>query len=280
MEETEFSQTIESRINKAIKEAHTKYKEIKEYSDFWSTYELYEELDELGRLIDHILYCKKQIARFLCSKNYPTYQPKPNSDEEHKLRHQQLLDGKKVLQEQRDIINKTIELIKEDKKLYRLTNMLEMSKLRLETELAQIESKLRIYEAKPDLSDGEIDIYIINQTPPAFRGVIYLHGTSTEVGVIDYRGPVDNEWLGDIGYTISEHHRGHNYAYKALELISKLISSQGIETVRITTYKDNIPSVKTIEKFGGELSDAIGNNVLSYTCSIKPILEQSQGIKK
>ena len=239
-----------------------------------SPYEYKKQEDELSELIIRITFYKKQLFRIVnAEENLEEF---PTREEYAKIRHQRLLNDKAMFEEQISILDRAIAEIGDNKKLDRLINQLEMEKFRNQTSLGAVMSNLRIYEQKPDLTDGEIDIYLNgNEGDIAFRGIIYLHDTSLEVGVIDYRGPCDSKWLGDIGYTINEEYRGNNYAYKALQLISPLISSKGIDKVTITTYANNAPSVKTIEKFGGVLTDTINNDVLSFTCEIKPVLQQT-----
>ena len=239
-----------------------------------SPYEYKKQEDELSELIIRITFYKKQLFRIVnAEENLEEF---PTREEYAKIRHQRLLNDKAMFEEQISILDRAIAEIGDNKKLDRLINQLEMEKFRNQTSLGAVMSNLRIYEQKPDLTDGEIDIYLNgNEGDIAFRGIIYLHNTSLEVGVIDYRGPCDSKWLGDIGYTINEEYRGNNYAYKALQLISPVISSKGIDKVTITTYANNAPSVKTIEKFGGVLTDTINNDVLSFTCEIKPVLQQT-----
>ncbi len=60
-----------------------------------------------------------------------------------------------------------------------------------------------------------------------------------------------NEFLGDVGFVIDPEYRGNSYAYHALCLVGELLKEKGIEDFWISAYKTNIPSVKTIEKYGG-----------------------------
>jgi hypothetical protein len=267
-----YIETLQERIAHLIELTKNTYERLTTSTNL-TPYEYKQQEDELTELIIRIMFYRKQIFRLVNSEE--TLEEIPTREDYAKIRHQRLLNDKAMFEEQISIIDKAIADIGDNKKLDRLINQLEMEKFRNQTPLGAIISNLRIYEQKPDLSDGEIDIYLnSNEGDISFRGIIYLHDTSLEVGVIDYRGPCDSKWLGDIGYTINEEYRGNNYAYKALELISPVIASKGIDKVTITTYANNIPSVKTIEKFGGVLTDTINQDVLSYTCEIKPILTQ------
>lgn len=269
----DYIESLQQRITQLIELTKNMYEKLTTNTKT-TPYEYKKQEDELTELIIRIMFYKKQLFRIVNSEE--PQEEIPTREEYAKIRHQRLLNDKAMFEEQISIIDKAIADIGDNKKLDRLINQLEMEKFRNQTSLGTIKSNLRIYEQKPNLTDGEIDIYInSNEGDIAFRGIIYLHDTSLEVGVIDYRGPCDSKWLGDIGYTINEEYRGNNYSYKALKLISNIIASKGIEKVTITTYANNIPSVKTIEKFGGVLTDTINDDVLSYTCEIKPTLTQS-----
>lgn len=263
-----------SRIKEVIRKEYNKLIELSKTNG--SLYNFNLQVDELHESIMRLFFYKKQIHRLnTIDDKLPST---PEEISEHKQK--RLLSDKELFEEQIALIDSIIKEIEPVPKLYRLVSQLEMEKFRLNTSLAATKMELRIYEGTPDLTDGEIDIYITNSSNQLpFNGTIYLHGTGIEVGVIDYRGPIKDKWLGDIGYTIREEHRGNGYAYKALNLISKIIASKGIDHVTITTYKDNIPSVKTIERFGGVITGD-DEYVLSYTCPIEPIPELTPGTKK
>jgi hypothetical protein len=273
----DYIDSLQDRIAQLIQLTKNTYEKI--CSSDLAFYEYNQLVDELAELIFRIMFYKKQLFRIVNFEDNVDYIP--TREEYTKIRYQRLLNDKAMLEEQISIVEQAIKDIDGNKKMDRLVNKLEMEKFRNQTSLGGINSNLRVFELKPDLTDGEIDIYLVdNKGDLAFSGVIYLHGTAIEVGQIDYRGPCSDKWLGDIGYTIAEEFRGNNYAFKALKLISSIIASKGIENVTITTYSENIPSVKTIEKFGGVLSGTIRGNVLSYTCEIKPILVKNEGYKK
>lgn len=263
-----------SRIKEVIRKEYNKLIELSKTNG--SLYNFNLQVDELHESIMRLFFYKKQIHRLnTIDDKLPST---PEEISEHKQK--RLLSDKELFEEQIALLDSIIKEIEPVPKLYRLVSQLEMEKFRLNTSLAATKMELRIYEGTPDLTDGEIDIYITNSSNQLpFNGTIYLHGTGIEVGVIDYRGPVKDKWLGDIGYTIREEHRGNGYAYKALNLISQIIASKGIDHVTITTYKDNIPSLKTIERFGGVITGD-DEYVLSYTCPIEPIPELTPGTKK
>lgn len=59
-------------------------------------------------------------------------------------------------------------------------------------------------------------------------------------------------YMGNIGYTIYPPYRGHYYASMATYLLFSL-AKESMEEVIITCNPDNIPSIKTIHRLGGEL---------------------------
>ncbi len=80
---------------------------------------------------------------------------------------------------------------------------------------------------------------------------ICLSGEKKVIGKIEYMGYHTNEFLGDVGFVIDPEYRGNSYAYHALCLVGELLKEKGIDDFWISAYKTNIPSVKTIEKYGG-----------------------------
>lgn len=277
MIENQYLEKLQDSLSKTKDVIRREYNKVIELSkENASLYYLSLQIDEVHESIMQLFFYKKQIHRLgTIDDKLPST---PEEITEHK--HKRVISDIKLYEEHIALMDSIIKEIESAPKLYRLVSQLEMEKFRLNTSLASAKMELRIYEGEPDLTDGEIDIYITNSSNQLpFNGTIYLHGTSVEVGVIDYRGPVKDKWLGDIGYTIREEHRGNGFAYKALNLISQIIASKGIDHVTITTYKDNIPSVKTIERFGGVITGD-DEYVLSYTCPIEPIPEITSTIKK
>lgn len=100
----------------------------------------------------------------------------------------------------------------------------------------------------------EIDLILVKKTPanpskdyfPCYLLNIVLHGSNTKTGSIPYYG-------GNIGYGISEEHRGHHYASKACILLKETAKTHGLDYLIITCDPDNIPSRKTCEYLGAEL---------------------------
>ena len=137
----------------------------------------------------------------------------------------------------------------------------------------QYELEQALYFKKSSIikSNGIIDLRLkarslSRKNPVAGTYNICLHDEKTIIGEIQYRGYHVSEYLGDIGYGINPTYHGHNYAYQALCLLSELLNEEGIEDFWITTYDNNISSIKTIEKHGGSRFERKENNVLLYVC--------------
>ena len=73
-------------------------------------------------------------------------------------------------------------------------------------------------------------------------------------------------YLGHIGYRIEKPLRGHNYAYRACELLIPFIQKLRIDNLVITTDPTNTASVKTCEHLG------------CITEQIVPVPQKYQGI--
>ena len=124
--------------------------------------------------------------------------------------------------------------------------------------------------------DNEIELRTENDNIINFYD-IYLKDIDKCVGYIKYRGYHNNEKIGDVGYVIYPKYRGHNYAYKALILLSQHLNEFGIEDFWITCDIDNIPSKKTIEKYAQIYPKELGDNTLRYEC---PTIEKEKTNKK
>lgn len=142
----------------------------------------------------------------------------------------------------------------------------------LDNEIEKIQGLLKDINHKiamssiPCVSDEELSLKPMETRDMGYE--IVLSNTKEVIGKIDYRGHHYDAKIGDIGYHIYEKYRGHNYAYKALCLISGLLASQGIEDFWISARPDNLASIKTIEKFGGEIIEC-SDDVFLYACETK-----------
>jgi predicted acetyltransferase len=79
------------------------------------------------------------------------------------------------------------------------------------------------------------------------------------VGMIDIRHNLKHEFLsqygGHIGYSVCPSERKKGYATEMLKMGLEYVKSLNIEKVMVSCYADNIPSIRTIEKFNGMLSE-------------------------
>ena len=79
------------------------------------------------------------------------------------------------------------------------------------------------------------------------------------IGMIDIRHNLGNEFLaqygGHIGYSVCPNERKKGYATEMLRMGLEYAKSLNINKVMLGCYSDNIPSIRTIEKCGGELSE-------------------------
>lgn len=114
----------------------------------------------------------------------------------------------------------------------------------------------------PTKSNGIIDLR--EDSKYCYR--IYISNTKIEIGHIRFRGYHTNDFSGDIGYSIFKEYRGNNYAYQALTLLSEKLYEDGISDFWVGIYSNNIPSIKTVEKYGGVLKKD-NNGALLFECT-------------
>lgn len=112
-------------------------------------------------------------------------------------------------------------------------------------------------------ADGEIALRIASVLDadetkgfvPAYRFDIMRLSDGQALGEIDLRlGYVRNLYFGgNIGYTVTQEHRGHGYAQKACRLVFAIARAHRMPYVMISCRADNIPSRKTLEALQGML---------------------------
>jgi tagatose 1,6-diphosphate aldolase len=64
-------------------------------------------------------------------------------------------------------------------------------------------------------------------------------------------------YCGHIGYVVEPEYRGHHYAERSCRLLLPLIKAHGLDEIWITCNPENIPSRRTCERLGGELSEIV-----------------------
>ena len=159
----------------------------------------------------------------------------------------------KLISQINDIERKIVEL---DTRFFELNN--EERKYRFELfklkyDLDQELKRINMWTTLPLKSDGVIELRKEDDKYEELIGnyLICLAGKNQIIGKIDYRGYHSSRFIGDIGCVILQEFRGHNYSYRALCLLGELLKENDISDFWISASIKNIPSVKTIEKYGG-----------------------------
>lgn len=236
--------------------------------DIKKVYDLKDKVMEIIKLKAKVFKFKQIFS------SSPEIHREMNIDEYRNKQYQNLLNDKRTIEYEMNLCNRAITAITEEPFGRYIVDEVQYNISQLQRKLFEIQPLINIYEGNPDLTDDEIDIYITpDQRGIGFEGKIFLHGTQTEIGYIAYRGSGGVTWLGDISYRIHPEYRGNNFAYKALNLIQDIILSKGIDRVIITTYPDNLSSIRTIEKFGGVLIPHDDEGYLAYECHLVPKVE-------
>lgn len=116
-----------------------------------------------------------------------------------------------------------------------------------------LREELKFVDFRIIATDYEIDVY----DAPYERGVkhyhIAPHGIPREIGFIKISyGANCIPRFGNIGYEMDEKYRGNNYTLRALEMLVEEMMAHGLTRPTLAAKPDNLPSVRIIEKFGGE----------------------------
>lgn len=113
-------------------------------------------------------------------------------------------------------------------------------------------NRLDILKTDEKLKDEEIALVNKNNSIEG-KYFIYRIFDAQRVGYITY-SPEEEQEIGSIGYSVLGPFRGKEYAYKSLLLLSDYLSNNGVDKISIMAESNNIPSVKTMEKFKKEVS--------------------------
>ena len=179
-----------------------------------------------------------------------------------------------------DLLNKQIDSIydiEDRKERARKLDELFEEERRLLNRKYKLQKKMFLL-LPPIKSNGIIDLR--EDVENKYCYFIYLHGTTTEVGNISFRGYHISDFMGDIGYTIFEEYRGNDYAYQALILLSEKLYEDGIPDFWAGVYERNIASVKTLEKYGGKIIKRNESSALLFQCETKKRLEKESTQEK
>lgn len=131
------------------------------------------------------------------------------------------------------------------------------------------------FATSPAGSNEVVDLRVVDEE----RYDIYLHGQNVVVGDIEYRGYHVSDYLGDVGGYVDEAFRGHGYFYEALCVLGDILHEKGIEDFWITMYENNLPSRKSVLKYGGDLLEGndLYRGVLLYQC---PTERKKRNVRK
>lgn len=183
----------------------------------------------------------------------------------------------------------TINNVKDIKKYYKMVsteldrivedsfydNGLDLDELKRRTDILDklmYQLRIRYYEIEtPGLSDGIIDLYL--DKPNHYT--ICKFNECIPVGEIEYCDT--NRCVpGNISYIIYDEYQGNHYALRALNLVGKVLLDKGVKSIFITANrKDNIPSIKTILAFGGELyKESNDDGPVPYQCDLETIYKK------
>lgn len=121
---------------------------------------------------------------------------------------------------------------------------------KLVDEQEEIEEKIRV-NRKADIEGEKIDLRKCdNYGQVNGYYFICLHGKSEKIGTINYIA-YHASYIGDVGLSIREDYRGNGYGYEALCLLGEILYKNNISDFWVAIYKDNIPSIRNVEKYGG-----------------------------
>ena len=124
-----------------------------------------------------------------------------------------------------------------------------------------------------DLKDDEIKLVLKSRdkeegfAPRYGFSIIHIEDNE-EIGVVYFA--VDTEpkrYLkrGHLSYGVSPAYAGNNYAVKACKLVKQVALTHGFTDLYVGAVRDNIASIKTIEKLGAQpLVTVHDKEVLSY----------------
>lgn len=87
------------------------------------------------------------------------------------------------------------------------------------------------------------------------RYVITLTSSDKVIGNIMVSYKIVDKFLANIQYELVREARGNGYMIQALELLREPLIEKGLSKPYISVDPENIPSVRTIEKFGGKKID-------------------------
>lgn len=149
------------------------------------------------------------------------------------------------------IYEKYIQELKEidwDESSDKKKDEIENKMMAIRNQITKLEKEKKISELDPVCENKNIALYKEeNQTNTPYGYYdICLQGTLEIIGYIGC-AKISSDF-NNVFYYIEENYRGNNNALKALELFLPYLSTQGIKQIGIIIVRDNLPSIKTVEK--------------------------------
>lgn len=179
--------------------------------------------------------------------------------------------SQKLSEKETELQNLKIETLIKEKinKIEKLRNKLYV----LYSKKSQIENSLIVYQSNPIASNEIIDLYKQNEGPKGDY-LACLHNTKTIIGELGYNNENNN-----VHYVIYEQYRNNGYATQSLRLLLEYLIICEIEEIEIVIEKDNLPSLKTLEKVVAFMEDVkIEDENMVIICHIN--LSKNNKLKK
>lgn len=126
-------------------------------------------------------------------------------------------------------------------------------------EMDIVHDKIRLFGNRLVACNEILDVYLDYGSVKKGYGnfEIYLHGTPNRIGYVRLIREPNNPY-GNVAYVLDEEYRGHRFALQSLELLKDTMLKLKIVKPIITVEPDNIASVRTIQNFGGVLTQNHG----------------------
>lgn len=106
----------------------------------------------------------------------------------------------------------------------------------------------------PTYTNGKLNLYLDDGSIESEEEIykIALVDTENWIGTIRVTHVIYDYLLANIGYELVKEARGNGYMIQALEILRQPLIDKGLSKPVLSVDPENIPSVRTIEKFGGK----------------------------
>lgn len=106
----------------------------------------------------------------------------------------------------------------------------------------------------PTYTNGKLNLYLDDGSIESEEEIykIALVDTENWIGTIRVTHVIHDYLLANIGYELIKEARGNGYMIQALEILRQPLIDKGLSKPVLSVDPENIPSVRTIEKFGGK----------------------------